>query len=54
MNQSNVIIAMVGLLTMFSICVIVTKDPQASDTFGKLAFGALTALAAYLQHKDPS
>lgn len=49
MNQKSVILTLAGLLTLFSAGLLFSHNPSASDTFGKLAFGTLTGLTAYLQ-----
>lgn len=53
MNQKSVTLIMAALLVVFSAGLLFAHNQQASDTFGKLAFGTLTGLTAYLQvHKD--
>lgn len=53
MNQKSVVLTLAGLLAMFSAGILFSHNPVASDVFGKLAFGTLTGLTAYLQvHKD--
>jgi hypothetical protein len=53
MNQKSVVLALTGLMIVFSIGILFSSNPTAADTFGKLAFGTLTGLTAYLQvHKD--
>ena len=53
MNQKSVVLTLAGLLAMFCAGLLFASTPAAADTFGKLSFGALTGLTAYLQvHKD--
>jgi hypothetical protein len=53
MNQKSIVLTLSGLLAMFSIGLLFAPGQPATDTFGKLAFGTLTGLTAYLQvHKE--
>lgn len=53
MNQKSVVLVLAGLMTLFSAGLLFSHNQQTSDAFSKLAFGTLTALAAYIQaHKD--
>jgi hypothetical protein len=49
-NEKSVVLILAGLLALFSGGLALTHNAQSADTFGKLAFGTLTALAAYLQN----
>ncbi|HZP17099.1 MAG TPA: hypothetical protein VFB00_03980 [Terriglobales bacterium] len=49
MNQRSVVVTLALLLVLFSAGLVFAPRQQAQDTFGKLAFGALTGLTAYLQ-----
>jgi len=49
MNQKSIVLTLGALLGLFPIGLMFCHAPQASDALGKLAFGTLTALAAYLQ-----
>jgi len=51
MNQRSVVIVLATLLGVFSAGLFFTPNPQAQDAFSKLAFGALTALAAFIQQQ---
>ena len=49
MNQKSVVITLALLLSLFSFCLMFTRNQQAADAFSKLAFGTLTGLTAFIQ-----
>jgi hypothetical protein len=49
MNQRSVVITLAALMCVFSAGMFFATVPTAQDAFGKLAFGTLTVLAAFIQ-----
>jgi len=49
MNQRSVDITLAASQCVFSAGMFCTPNPQAQDAFAKLAFGRLTALAAFVR-----